>query len=367
MEEEYKKRFDLLYEIGKKVGSVSEVTKLLDEILRMTQRTLQVSASSMLLMDEAGKELYFYVAEGEVANSLGQRRLSIDSGIAGWVARNIKPLIINNVAKDRRFNREIDKVTGFITKSILAVPLVSGHEVIGVLEVVNKIDGNEFSQQDLEVLVALASTAAIAIKNARLHQIVLDGYKSTVRALVVTVDAKDPYTFGHSQRVMEYALLGAMSLSFPPEELQAIEYSGLLHDIGKIGVHDSILCKPSGLTQEEWSIMRQHPLTGARIVEEVPFLEMARGFILHHHERYDGTGYPGDLNGKDIPIGARLLAIADAFDTMTTDRSYRTAPGVDYALRELHRCASKQFCPEAVDAFIDGFNKHQKMLTQSQF
>ncbi len=141
----------------------------------------------------------------------------------------------------------------------------------------------------------------------------------------------------------------------PGEEQGALEYAGILHDVGKIGVADSILTKQGPLTSQEWAVMRQHPCIGANILGEVPFLTKARELILHHHERYDGSGYPDGLKGDDIPLGSRLLAVADAFDTMTTDRAYRPAPGLDYAFRELREGSGTQFCPSSVDAFITGF------------
>lgn len=351
--EEYKKRLGLLCRVGQKAGSVSEVSKLLDQISLMTRQTLSASAASVLLVNENREELYFEVAQGRARKSLKRMKLTVDTGIAGWVARHGKPLIINNVNRDRRFNKDIDKVTGFITKSILAAPLLSGGKVIGVLEVLNKAGGSEFNKQDLEVLAALASTAAIAISNARLHQQVVNEHKSTVKALAA-VDAKDPYTRGHSERVTKYALLAGISLSLPEEELEVIEYAGILHDIGKIGIPDSILRKPTYLTGEEWVIMCQHPEIGANIIDGIPFLEEAKRLILYHHERYDGRGYPEGLAGQNIPIGARLLAIADAFDTMTTERSYRTSLGLDHAIDELRRCSGTQFCPVAVEAFLAG-------------
>ena len=355
--EEYRKRLNLLYNVGKKVGSVSEVSKLLDKILRMTERTLQAEASSVLLIDQERGELYFRVAQGEAGNTLGKLRLSLDSGIAGWVARHAKPSVINDVTKDPRFNSEIDKATGFVTRSILAVPLVSGGKVIGVLEVLNKVDESGFNEQDLEVLMSLASTAAVAINNAKLHQAVLDGYKITVRALAAAIDARDPYCSGHSKRVAEYAMLGGTFLLFSRAELEVLEYAGILHDIGKIAMPDSILTKPGALNPEERDMMRRHPLIAASILEEIPFLEEAKKLVLHHHERHDGTGYPDGLEGEEIPFGARLIAVADAFDNITADRSYQVALSVDYAISELRRFSATQFCPVAVEAFISGFQK----------
>jgi len=196
---------------------------------------------------------------------------------------------------------------------------------------------------------------ATLIENSRLNQKVTEGYKSTIKALAASIDAKDHYTRGHSQRVTEFALLGASSLPMSSEELEILEYAGILHDIGKIGIPDSILRKPGPLTQEEWEIIRQHPEIGANIIEDIPFLEEARNLAMHHHERYDGGGYPQGLAGENIPLGSRLLAVADTFDAMTTDRAYRKALTTDDALNELRKVCGMQLCPVAVEAFISGF------------
>ncbi len=356
----YDIRTNLLNAVSKKVSSVSNLANLVDQIVQMTQRTLRASASSVLLYDEVNDELYFDVATGKAGKTLKQIKISYKSGIAGWVFRHGKPLIVNDVAQDKRFNTSVDNSTGFITRSILCVPLVVHRKTIGVLEVLNKTDGSDFSEEDLAVLLSVASTAAIAIENTRLHQKVLDGYKSTIRGLAAAVDAKDPYTCGHSNRVMEYALLGGISLSLSREEMGNIENASILHDIGKIGIADSILRKPGPLNHDELLIMRQHPSIGANIIKEIPFLKEARKLVLHHHERYDGTGYPEGLTETEIPLGACLLAVADTFDTMTTDRSYRAALSIEYALDELHRCSGTQFCPSVVEAFISEFLRQPK-------
>jgi len=349
-------RMDLLTEIGRKVGSVSELSQLVEQITQMTQHTIKASASSVLLLDVEKQELFFYVAEGKAGKALKQVRLSTQSGIAGWVARHGKPLIVNDVTKDERFDKGVDEATGFTTGSIMCVPLVIQRRTIGVIEVLNKLDGSDFNEQDLEILVSVGSTAAMAIENTKLHQSVVDGYKSTIRALAAAIDAKDPYTRGHSQRVTEYALWGGVSIPMSQGELGLLEYAGILHDIGKIGMPDSILRKPGRLTPQEWDMVRRHPVIGANIINDIPFLEQARKLVLHHHEKYDGTGYPDGLVGNDIPIGARLLAVADSFDSMTSDRSYRAALSANRALNELHKCSGTQFCSVAVEAFVSGFD-----------
>jgi len=366
--EEFKERLELLYEVAEQASSISEVSKLIEEILQATQHILQASASSLFLIDQEKRQLYVQAAGGKAENVLRQMRLDIDSGIAGWVARNGEPVVANDVTEDERFNKDIDIVSGFVTRSLIAVPVVRGQKAVGVIEVLNKSDGSMFNERDLRVLTGLASTealilltsmAAMAIHNIKVRQIVLDGYKSTVETLVSAADAKDPYAYGHSRRVKEYALLAANSLSLSPEELQVVEFGALLHDIGKIGIDDSILRKPGPLTDEEWYIVRKHPFKGANIVGEIPFLKKAKDLVLNHHERYDGKGYPEGLKGEKIPLIARLVAVADAFDTMTTNHSYRAALSIDEAISELSNGIGTQFCPVGVEAFISGFKKNK--------
>jgi putative nucleotidyltransferase with HDIG domain len=205
---------------------------------------------------------------------------------------------------------------------------------------------------------SLTQNVVMAIENIKLNLKVVDGYKSTIRALAAAIDAKDHYTRGHSQRVTELALSGAKSLKMSPEELEVLEYAGILHDIGKIGMPDNILGKHGRLTPEEFAIIRQHPRLGAKIISDIPFLEEARRLVLHHHERYDGTGYPDGLIGNDIPLGARLLSVADSFDSMTSDRAYRAAMSAEDALNELYKHRGTQFCPVVVEAFVSGFKTH---------
>ncbi|MFC1846055.1 HD-GYP domain-containing protein [Chloroflexota bacterium] len=194
-------------------------------------------------------------------------------------------------------------------------------------------------------------------ENTGFQQEVQDGCKSAISALAATIDAKDPYTCGHSKRVKKYALLGGIQLSLSKNELEVIEYGGLLHDIGNVGISDNILRKPGPLNSQELIIMREHPMIGFNILKDIPFLEEVSRLVLHHHERYDGKGYPMGLQGADISMGARLIAIADSFDTMTTDRSYRAAINERYAIGELLQYTYTQFCPIAVDAFIAGYQK----------
>lgn len=348
-------RIDLLEKLWARARLEDKEDQLITCIMRMTHNALNASASSLLLLDDDSQELYFKFADGPVGQSLKRLHISRQSGIAGWIARNGKPLVVNNPEKNANFHRMIDEATGFKTRSIIGVPIVIDDKVIGVIEVLNKADGTDFTRHDLKTMMGVASTTALTIENARMNTNLLNSYKSTVGALVSLADAKETSGGGHSRRVTEYALIGAKELSLLKEEKQNIEYAAILHDIGKLSIPDSILNKTEALTDEEWQIIRKHPVTGYNLLKDIPFLKEASKLILCHHERYDGKGYPQGLIAEAIPMGARLIAVADAFDNMTTDHVYRKAMSRQQAFAELNNNARSQFCPVAVKAFNSGF------------
>lgn len=347
-------RLELLYAVNKKAAKNTRLPDMLQQVITMTQQTLNAEAASVLLFRDNDQELYFEAATGPVSKSLRQVRLSAQYGIAGQVVRTGKPLIVNDTTRSANFHKLIDDTTGFYTKSLVCAPLCVKQKILGVIEILNKRGGGNFNEDDMNAVVSVATTAAMAIENTRLQQTILDAYKTTIATLAATIDAKDPYTRGHSERVKEYTLKAGMSLSLTADDLETLEYAGILHDIGKISVDISILNKPGSLTPAEWEIIHAHPVVGAELLKEIPFLEKAADLVLYHHERQDGTGYPRGLKGDQVPMGARLIAVADAFDTMTTDRAYRSARSIDDAIKELNDCTGTQFCPIAVKALITG-------------
>jgi len=177
-------------------------------------------------------------------------------------------------------------------------------------------------------------------------------YQMTLEALVVSLDAREHETFSHSLRVRAYTRYLARKTGFPPALMPSLEQGALLHDIGKIAVADAILLKPAKLTAEEWVEMRKHPVAGDDILKRVPFLRPASAIVRHHHERFDGTGYPDALKGAGIPLGARLFTVADTLDAMTSDRTYRKGPGFEAAQTEIQRCSGMQFDPHIVELFL---------------
>jgi HD-GYP domain-containing protein (c-di-GMP phosphodiesterase class II) len=355
----------LNYGILQKDKSDQPVTQLLGNIIQMTQRTINASAASILLFRDNDYELFFEAVSGPVGRALQKVKLNTRYGIAGQVARTGKPLIVNDVSRSESFHKRIDDTTGFSTKSLICAPLSANSRILGVIEVLNKVDGTEFDEQDLEAVVSLAATAALAIDNTRQHQVISDAYKTTILALANAVDTRVPGTQGHSERVMEYALAAGKSIYIPDEELETIEYASILHDIGKIGIDTGIFNKAGELTPAEWDIIREHPIIGANILREIPFLENASILVLYHHERFDGKGYPEGIKGENIPFGARLIAVANAFDAMSTGRVYRPVDGVDYAISELKECSGTQFCPVAVNALINCFQINSEVRSAS--
>ena len=176
-------------------------------------------------------------------------------------------------------------------------------------------------------------------------------YDTTLQALSNALDVRDSETEGHSRRVVEYMELIIAQLPVVPSHLATLRRGALLHDIGKIGVPDNVLRKPAALSDAEWVVMKRHPEHGARIISQIPFLEDVSRIVRHHHERWDGKGYPDGLSGEAIPLGARIFAVADSFDAMTSDRPYRRAMSVADACAEVARCRGTQFDPSIVDAF----------------
>jgi HD-GYP domain-containing protein (c-di-GMP phosphodiesterase class II) len=341
-------------DITKKLESVVSLSQVFTQVIKMTELTLNAAAASILLFHDNDQELYFESASGPVGRTLRQIKLNTQYGIAGQVARTGKPLIVNDVARSKNFHKLIDDTTGFATQSLVCAPLSVNKKILGVIEVLNKRDGTAFDERDLEAVISVANTAAMAIENTRLYQNIVEAYRDTISGVGSAIDSKGPYLKGHSQRVMEYAVKAGAVLSFSPEEIETLEFAGLLHDLGKIMIDTPLLNKTDELTPKEWEIMRAHPVKGAEMMDGVPILAKARIPVMYHHERYDGRGYPEGLKGEDIPISARIITVANEFDAMTIESSFRNAMPIEDAVKELRENSGTQFCPVAVKALISG-------------
>lgn len=237
-------------------------------------------------------------------------------------------------------------------RSFLGVPLWTRQRFVGMLCLGNKRTGEHFSKDDLALLGTLSTQASLAIYNAQLFEAQRQVLLGTIEALAHAIEAKDGYTIQHCERMTERAFALAQALRLPARETENIRMGAILHDIGKIGIPDSILNKPGKLTAEEFEVMKEHPVIGARIVQSVGPLTGVVNIVRHHHERFDGSGYPDKLVGTDIPLGARIIGVVDTYGAMTEDRVYRAAPGHEKAVAELTALAGKQFDPEIVATYL---------------
>lgn len=336
-----------IIDISKKLTSEMDVDSLLSLIMASVTELAEADRSTLFFIDTEKGELYSKIAQG-----VEEIRISIDVGIAGCVARTGQTLNIADAHRDSQHYGKVDKKTGYRTKSILCMPIQNMHgERIAVIQVLNKQTAEVFTEEDEELLGALLPQIGIAIENARLYDSLEESYRETIKALVNTLDARDVETREHSSRVVEYTLEIAREIGIAEKELDAIKYGAMLHDLGKIGVKDAILHKPGPLTPDEWEEMRQHSRKGYEMLQDVKRLKDALPIILHHHERYDGAGYPGGLAKEAIPIGARIFAIADTLDAMTSSRPYRAALPDEVAYEEIVKNSGTQFDPQVVEVF----------------
>jgi len=236
-------------------------------------------------------------------------------------------------------------------RNFIAAPVILMRGLSGIIVAADK-ENADFKDADVQTLLHIGNQAAVAVENTHLRQKLQNAYLGTVSVLADAMEAKDPYTQGHCEMVSRYARRIGRRLDLGEQELSIVGYAALLHDIGKIGVSDGILNKPGALLPAERDLVRSHVRIGHDLIRHVPALTVVADAVLHHHEWYDGTGYPDGLQGDQIPIAARIVGVVDSYGAMVTRRSYKEAFGEDYARAELRRCAGSQFDPQIVETFL---------------
>jgi putative nucleotidyltransferase with HDIG domain len=244
-----------------------------------------------------------------------------------------------------------------------AAPIAFNGDLKGVVFTGPKLSGEAYSEYDLDIMMFISNSIALGMQNSHLVTQLQTTYVSTLRSLISIIEAKDPYTKGHTERVAAYSMAIANRLDFDEETLRTVLFGALLHDIGKMGVLDEIIRKPGPLTPEEWELMRAHPVVGAQIVEKMEFLTGTIDIVRHHHESWNGKGYPDGLSGTGIPLLARLVTVADSFDAMTTDRPYRKALSLDEAVSRLEEASGVQFDADMVKVFVKYVREKGRELT----
>lgn len=315
------KKLSTFIGVAKDLNSELDFDRLLPLIIRKITEAMEAERSSLYIIDWDKREIWTKVAE-----EVDEIRLPLGQGISGKVAETGETI---NVAEARElpfFRPEFDKKYHFQTHSVLCMPVENrSGERIAVIQVLNKVGGKRFNEADEDMLRSLSGHVSIALENAFLLEEVRVSFESSIRTLSATVDAKHPLTAGHSQRVTEYALMIAREMNLDDAEQEVIKYAAILHDIGKIGIPDKVLLKDGPFTPEEREEMNTHPVKTQLILEQFHFpkaLSQVPIIAKYHHEKVNGQGYPDGLTGDQLPLGSKILAVADVFDALTSKRDY---------------------------------------------
>ncbi len=366
-----------------RVTSVDKLLNLMAHFIGIRLRVTQVA-----ILQRIGGEYQLRVSRGRDKRPLGLR-VGRENPLVAWLEEKKEVLTISEVrgwlSSERLFphrtviRRTLEEIRVEMDSlgAEVCVPAFSKSQMMGLLVLGEKLSGDPFSQEDLDVLSTLASEGAIALENAQLYQQLIQRMSEieglyqrehrlfihTAIALAAAVDARDPYTHGHTERSTAYAIAivnelgGRPEITANPQFREMLTIAALLHDIGKIGIPDEILRKPAKLTPKEVQKMSEHPVVGAIILQPIKGMEEVANAVKAHHERFDGRGYPDGLRGAEIPLMTRIISVADTFDSMTTDRPYRKHLSDAAAVQEILECSGSQFDPEVVEAFLKAYQK----------
>jgi HD-GYP domain-containing protein (c-di-GMP phosphodiesterase class II) len=357
-------RLEALIDIIGIIGSNLDRDRVLQLIVRHARDLLHAEHASLFLVDEEQDDIVLHISSSEA--TVPALRVPRGQGIIGHAIESGDIIFVSNVHEDDRHFTEAEPITGITTTSLIAVPLITrtvqlGHElgstqtrIIGGIEAINRVDGT-FTREDAELLQTLATQAATVFQIAQLYGDANELFLDTIQAMVASIDAKDPYTNGHSQRVSDFSVAVGRQMNLPTEDIHQLRIGALLHDIGKIGIPDMILSKPGHLTNEETEKMKQHPAIGAGIMKNVRQLREEIPALAEHHEHMDGTGYPNGLAGDQISLFGRIVAVSDVFDALTSDRPYRKAMDVEEVLNRMQHDAGTHFDDACVKALIKAY------------
>jgi len=390
-----------LEEASKSMIRFKKPEHLIKRIALIIAKEVRVTHTAVLLYKEKKNSYVLIDSKGQEGKKIpvGYIRLPADNSLINvFTERALIPLlgesgalicnVIEKLMADRKFLVEnpnlVDKLSGIkaqmeLLQADICVPSYFKKKLLGILILGNKLSGKGFTREEIGFFLTLANDAAMAISNAQLIENLQCKVKEietlyekshrlfihTSIALAAAIDARDPYTHGHTERVTAYCLAIAEEMEDSPEVARFLNFkeslhiSALLHDIGKIGIPDSILNKKSKLTPEEFEKIKEHPVIGATILYPIKELGSILTGVRFHQEKHDGTGYPDGLKGKEIPLLGRIIAVADAFDAITTNRPYRTKKSIEEAVFEIKRCSGTQFDPEIVAAFLKAYEKRK--------
>jgi putative nucleotidyltransferase with HDIG domain len=352
-----------LYRLSETIASALTFSRVLTLLLEVLREVVDYDSAILYLYDERAGTLRPNLEKAVTPELRSRFSAQLQEGTLLWALNQGRTLVLADSGQGAWTQGLPEDDSG---RSFLLVPILARGKPVGLMDLAVSSGPGSFSQRDLSLLGILANQAGISLENARLYEAVRQDYTDVIQALAGAVDARDHYTREHSNRVSLYAVAIARQLRLDTEFVESVQFGGLLHDIGKIGIPDLILNKPGRLTDEEFRQMKGHSALGAGLLRRVESLNHLVPLVLYHHERFDGAGYPEGLAGKKIPLGARILNVADSFETITSDRVYHRARSMEEGLAEIQRCSGGQFDPEIVDAFVGCFPEIRRLRESSR-
>lgn len=346
-----------MYKLGSIINSIQDVTELLNVLADKLIEVLQPDRVVLMLFGNGrGKIVNKVIRTGGAPMNIGADIGDISMSMVHEVLTEGMAILSYDALADSRFREKQSVILNRI-RSAMCTPIMGKDTALGVIYADTNTVSGRFTEQDLQLLSIIGNQAGIAIQNVKLYEDMDDLFTGSLKTLVATIEAKDSVTSGHSVRVTVFSQAIARELGLGKEGMRILKIAALLHDIGKVGVPESILGKPAPLSENEFVRMREHPTRGAEIIENIKNVEEVVTAVRHHHERYDGAGIPDGLKGNNIPLISRILAVADTFDAMTFDRPYRKGVAMEKVVKEIQRCSGTQFDPRVVDAFLQAYNK----------
>ncbi|MGD8414460.1 MAG: response regulator [Candidatus Latescibacterota bacterium] len=339
-----------LFAVSQDLNRVLDTEELVNVVSLTLLGELQISSLALFSLERENDQHFTLI---------GVKGFSNDKFAGVKVDRNGEFIrLLDESPEPRRLARNPDRTwTRILPDLRLAVfeyvtPIKVKDKIKGIVFTGPKLSGDDYSNYDKDMMMYIANSAGIGMENGRLLKQLQLTYVSTLKTLISVIEAKDPYTKGHTERVASYAVAIANRMRLSEPDRRRITFGALLHDIGKLGVAENIIFKEGKLDSSEWDVLKSHPEIGARVVDRMEFLTGTVEIVKHHHESWDGSGYPDGLEGEAIPLGARIVAVADSFDAMTTNRSYRRALSIDEAIDRMNKAAGKQFDPRIVRVFV---------------
>jgi response regulator RpfG family c-di-GMP phosphodiesterase len=352
-----------LFDVSQDLNRRLDLDEMINGFALTLVGELQLSSIALFTIKRERDDcFYLQGVKGMDRDRMSDLTLKTGSEFAEWVMSNPRP--------QKLVRRKGQKWLEVLPDARLAVfeyvtPIVVKQELKGIVFTGPRLSEKEFTFSELDMLQSMCNSAGIGLDNARLFRELQNTYLSTVKALVSIIEAKDPYTKGHTERVADYTIALGRKMKLSKEAIRDLAFGAVLHDIGKLVVYERVLNKRGRLSDDEWASLKKHPSIGASIIENMDFLMGTVDLVRYHHEAYDGTGYPDGLEGEQIPLGARIISVADSYDAMTTDRSYRKALSSTLALDTLRAKSGSQYDPEVVEYFVelvevDGFVPHKR-------